>query len=294
VFSFIIYFIEILNTIHIERTVFMSSDSIISGIKCFVVDMDGTFYLGDSLLPGAMHFADAVKATDRRFFFFTNNSSHNEEECLEKLRKLGYPAQKGSVIISSHVTIDFLKRNRPGKSVYLLGNENLTGDFIDAGIPMTDENPDIVVLGFDTSLTYEKIDKAANFIAGGAEYIATHPDDNCPLKNGFMLDVGSFMAMFRQSTGRMPDLIMGKPYAFTVDFVTHAIGCTREEIAFVGDRLATDIAIGSKNGLASVLVYTGVTTPEEYEKSDIKASLAVENIGVLGDKILEAGKYIRG
>lgn len=269
----------------------MTGNNVIKGIKCFIVDMDGTFYLGDSLLPGAQHFADAVKETDRRFFFFTNNSSHNEEECLVKLNKLGYPANKGDVIISSHVTIDFLKRNRAGKSVYLLGNENLTGDFIEAGIPMDDENPDIVVLGFDTALTYEKINKAANFLAGGAEYIATHPDDNCPLKYGFMPDVGSFMAMFRQSTGRMPDLIMGKPYAFTVDFVTNAIGCKREEIAFVGDRLETDIAIGANNGLASVLVYTGVTSPEKYEKSEIRASLAVENIGALGDEILAAGRY---
>lgn len=269
----------------------MSSDSVISGIRCFIVDMDGTFYLGDSLLPGAIHFAEAIKETNRRFFFFTNNSSHNEEECLVKLNKLGYPAKKGDVIISSHVTIDFLKRNRPDKTVYLLGNDNLTGDFIEAGIPMDDVHPDIVVLGFDTALTYEKINKAANFLAAGAEYIATHPDDNCPLKDGFMPDVGSFISMFRQSTGRTPDLIMGKPYAFTVDFVTNAIGCRREEIAFVGDRLETDIAIGANNGLASVLVYTGVTSPEKYASSSIRASLDVENIGKLGDAVLAAGKY---
>lgn len=271
----------------------MSADSVLKKTRCFVVDMDGTFYLGDSLLPGALHFVEAVKNTGRQFFFFTNNSSHNEEECLIKLNKLGYPAKKGDVIISSHVTIDFLKRNRPGKSVYLLGNDNLTGDFIESGIEMTDVNPDIVILGFDTALTYEKINKAANFIAGGAEYIATHPDDNCPLKDGFMPDVGSFIAMFEQSTGRRPDLIMGKPYAFTVDYVTHITGCDRNEIAFVGDRLQTDIAIGTNNGLPSVLVYTGVTSPEMYAKSDIKASIDVENIGILGDLILDAGQFIK-
>ena len=258
----------------------MSLDAL-NSIKCFIVDMDGTFYLGESLLPGAKEFAECVEKSGKKFFFFTNNSSHNEQACLSKLRRYGYDAEDGSVIISSHVTIDFLKRNRPGKTVYLLGNENLTGDFINAGITLTDENPDIVVLGFDTTLTYEKINKAANFIAAGKEYIATHPDNNCPLKDGFMPDTGSMIAMFERSTGRTPDLIMGKPYAYTVDYVTNRIGCKREEVAFVGDRLETDIAIGVKNGLKACLVFTGVTTPEMYEKSDIKATAAFENIGEL-------------
>ncbi len=263
----------------------MSLDAL-NSIKCFIVDMDGTFYLGESLLPGAKEFAECVEKSGKKFFFFTNNSSHNEQACLSKLRRYGYDAEDGSVIISSHVTIDFLKRNRPGKTVYLLGNENLTGDFINAGITLTDEDPDIVVLGFDTTLTYEKINKAANFIAAGKEYIATHPDNNCPLKDGFMPDTGSMIAMFERSTGRTPDLIMGKPYAYTVDYVTNRIGCKREEVAFVGDRLETDIAIGVKNGLKACLVFTGVTTPEMYEKSDIKATAAFANIGELGRALI--------
>ncbi|MCH5198745.1 MAG: HAD-IIA family hydrolase [Oscillospiraceae bacterium] len=256
-------------------------------IKCFIVDMDGTFYLGDELLPGALDFSEAIKKTGRRFFFFTNNSSHSEEECLERLRRIGYNEPDMSVIISSHVAIDYIKRNRPGKSVYLLGNENLTKDFIKAGIELSDSDPDIVVLGFDTTLTYEKINTAARFLSEGKEYFATHPDDNCPLKNGFMVDTGSMIAMFHRSTGRCPDIVFGKPYAYTVDFVTHKIGCKREEIAFVGDRLATDIAIGAKNGLKTALVYTGVTSPELYVKSDIKASAAFNNIGELGKLLTE-------
>lgn len=258
-----------------------------SDIKCFIVDMDGTFYLGDELLPGALEFAEAVKKTGRRFFFYTNNSSHNEEECLERLKRIGFDEPEISVIISSHVAIDYIKRNRPNKSVYLLGNENLTNDFIGAGIKLTDENPDIVVLGFDTTLTYDKINTAAGFLAAGKEYFATHPDDNCPLKNGFMVDTGSMIAMFHRSTGRGPDIIFGKPYAHTVDYVTHKIGCKREEIAFVGDRLATDIAIGAKNGLKTALVYTGVTSPEQYAQSEIKASAAFNNIGELGKLLIE-------
>ncbi len=263
----------------------MDNSTLFADVKCYIVDMDGTFYLGDGLLPGALRFADAVKKKGKRFFFFTNNSSHDEDECLARLRRLGYPAEKGSVIISSHVTADFLRRNRAGKSVYLVGNRNLTKDFREAGIPLVEMNPDIVVIGFDTELTYEKLNKAANFIASGAEYIATHPDVNCPLANGFMPDVGAFMALIKASTGRQPDLIMGKPYAFTVDYVTNLIGCKKEEIAFIGDRLETDIAIGSENGLRSVLVYTGVTTHEMYAASKIKAAAAYENIGEFADDL---------
>lgn len=258
-----------------------------SDVKCFIVDMDGTFYLGDSLLPGAREFSKAVKDTGRRFFFFTNNSSHSEEECLEKLRKMGYDEEGMRVIISSHVTIDFLLQNRPGKKVYLLGNENLTGDFMKAGIPLTDQDPDIVVLGFDTTLTYEKINNAARFLSLGKEYIATHPDDNCPVKDGFMPDTGSMMALFHRSVGRYPDLIMGKPYGYTVDYVCNQIGCRREEIAFVGDRLETDIRIGVENGLKTALVFSGVTSREQYENSEIKASGTFRNIGELAKLLSE-------
>ncbi len=262
-----------------------------SDIRCFLVDMDGTFYLGEELLPGALEFAEAIEKTGRRFFFFTNNSSHNEAELLDLLRRLGYDRPDMHVIISSHVAIDYLKRNRPGRKVYLLGNENLTNDFLAAGIRLTDKDPDIVMLGFDTTLTYEKINKAARFLAAGKEYMATHPDDNCPLKNGFMVDAGSMMAMFKQSTGRMPSVILGKPYGYTVDYVTHLIGCRREEIAFVGDRLATDIALGAQNGIKTALVFTGVTSPSQYERSGIRATATFDNIGELG-KVLLQNPYI--
>lgn len=254
-------------------------------IKCFIVDMDGTFYLGSHIIEGSLDFTEAVKNAGKRFFFYTNNSSHNAAECAVNLKRVGYEANEEDIIISSHVTIDFLKRNRPGKSVYLLGNSNLIRDFVLSGIQLNDVNPDIVVLGFDTSLTYEKISKAANFLAGGAEYIATHPDNNCPTADGFMPDTGSMISLFETSTGRRPDLIMGKPYGFTVDYVTEKIGCSREEIAFIGDRLETDIAIGALNGLKTLLVFSGVTTKEMYETSKIRATAAVNNL-------CEFAKYI--
>ena len=260
------------------------NSSVFEKTKYFIIDMDGTFYLGGEIIEGADRFIDKALATGRDFRFFTNNSSNNVEVCCEKLKKMGYPVSEDKVIISSHVTIDYLNKNHADERVYLLGNERLTNDFIKGGINLVDDEPDVVVLGFDTTLTYEKINKAANYIAGGAVYIATHPDLNCPMANGFMPDTGSMIEMFAASTGKRP-LVMGKPMTHTVDYITSLLGCEREEIAFIGDRLATDIAIGADHGIPCALVLTGVTTKEEYATAGIPASVVVDSLEALGDYI---------
>lgn len=262
----------------------MGNKSAFEKIKYFIIDMDGTFYLDGTLIDGSLDFLDKVKDCGKDFYFFTNNSSNNVEVCYEKLMKMGCDVNKNKVIISSHVTIDFLKRNRPGKKVFLLGNERLTKDFIEAGIELVSENPDIVVLGFDTTLTYEKIYKACNFIANGVEYIATHPDFNCPMAQGFMPDTGSMMAMFKASTGKSP-LVMGKPEKYTVDFLCNILKCGKDELCFIGDRLETDIAIGCKNDVMSVLVLSGVTDKNMYDKSGFKATVVADSLKALCDEI---------
>lgn len=115
-------------------------------------------------------------------------------------------------------------------------------------------------------------------MAEGKEYIATHPDFNCPTADGFMPDTGSMMALFEASTGRKPDMIMGKPHKYTVDYLTRLLSCKKEELCFIGDRLETDILIGQANGIPSVLVLSGVTSPEQYKKSDIRASEVVGSL----------------
>lgn len=248
--------------------------------KYFIIDMDGTFYLGDEIIPGSDKFISYIRSKGKDFYFFTNNSSHNEEECMNKLDKIGFPVDRGRVIISSHVAIDFIKRNRPGKKVFLLANENFTNDCIKENLLLDNENPDIILLGFDTTLTYDKINRACNLLYynKNTEFIATHPDKNCPLKDEFMTDTGSMIEMFYASSGRRPDIIIGKPYRYTIDYVTHRLNCAEDEICFIGDRIETDVAIGYENGIDSVLVYSGVTTPEMYRNQNIKATLDVKNL----------------
>lgn len=262
----------------------MVKNKLFEKIKYFIIDMDGTFYLDGNIIDGSLDFLKRVRECGKDYCFFTNNSSNNVEVCKAKLHNTGCDVQDGQIVISSHVTIDFLKENCKGQSVYLLGNERLTTDFINAGIKLDSQNPDIVVLGFDTTLTYDKINRACSFLAKGKRYIATHPDFNCPTSDGFMPDTGSLMAVFKASTGRDPE-VMGKPMSTTVKYLEKKLNCTKDELCFIGDRLETDIAIGMNNGVCSVLVLTGVTDIEDYEKSEIKASFVAKSLSALSEEL---------
>ncbi len=262
----------------------MVDKTIFAKTKYFIIDMDGTFYLGNRLIDGSDEFIRKLRKSGKDFRFFTNNSSNNEKVCCDKLETMGFKASEEDIIISSHVTAAYLKREYSGKSIYLLGNERLYGYFISQGIRLTQDNPDVVVLGFDTDLTYSRIGKAANFIANGAVYIATHPDLNCPVEGGFMPDTGSMIEMFAASTGRRP-IVMGKPMTETVDYITNLLSCTRDELAFIGDRLTTDIAIAANHGIPSALVFSGVTSPQDYGESSIRASIAVDSLSDLCEYI---------
>ena len=173
---------------------------------------------------------------------------------------------------SGDVTAAFLTRNRPGKSVYLLGTPELWDEFNRAGVPMLcdrqgkltdpDAKADIVVTSFDTTLTYEKLTVACDFIRGGAEYLSTHPDFNCPTETGFIPDSGAIAAAVTASTGVTPTYF-GKPYPETAEMICEITGVSRADMCIFGDRLYTDIALGARNGATSVLVLTGEGTIEE-------------------------------
>ncbi len=245
--------------------------------KYFIIDMDGTFYLGDTMIDGADEFIYKAKEAGKDFCFFTNNSSNSVELCRNRLRKIGFPVTEDKVVLSSDVAVDFIKRNYNGKKVYLLGNGNLYDCFIKGGITLCDDDPDIVVLGFDTDLTYERILKACNFIAKGKVYIATHPDVNCPTKDGFMPDTGAMMAMIEASTGKKP-IIVGKPMIHTVNYISRLLGCKKEELMFIGDRLETDIKIGFDNSIPTALVLSGVTDEKMLRESDVKPTVTAKDL----------------
>ena len=176
----------------------------VQDVDLFVLDMDGTFYLGDRLIEGSLEFIEKVKKAGKRFVFFTNNSSRIPSFYQQKLERMGCLVTTREVITSGDVTINWLQATHPGKKVYLVGTPLLEQSFREGGICLVEEAPDIVVVGFDTTLTYEKLEKACTFIRRGALFIATHLDINCPTEDGFIPDCGAMCALITKSTGVEP------------------------------------------------------------------------------------------
>ncbi|HHU78642.1 MAG: HAD-IIA family hydrolase [Caldicoprobacterales bacterium] len=246
-------------------------------IRYFVLDMDGTFYLGNQLLEGSLEFLEKVKEAGKDFIFFTNNSSRNRETYLEKLAGMNCHISEDQLLTSGMVTIDYIKSTWQNPKVYLLGTPALEKDFSDNGIRLTDKDPDAVVVGFDTTLTYEKLSKACTLIRNNVPFLATHPDNNCPTEFGPIPDCGAMCAFITRSTDVKPRYL-GKPYAETMNYITKYLNCSREELVFVGDRLYTDIAIAARHGATSVLVLTGETGPEDVQHSQYKPDIIADRL----------------
>ena len=267
----------------------MNRIEILKKTKLFVLDMDGTFYLGEHVLDGALDFISSVKKAGKDFIFFTNNSSKSPELYIEKLAKIPVEIDVASefryrdplIMTSADVTITYLKKYHKNAKIYLVGTDSLIKMFEAEKICLDDKKPDIVVVGFDTTLTYIKLEKACSFIRNGAIFYATHPDINCPVENGFIPDVGSFCAAISLSTGVTPK-IFGKPHVETLESILDNYKSKKEEIAFVGDRLYTDVAEGVENGSRGILVLTGETKKEDILSSDIQPDAVFDSLGEMG------------
>ena len=247
-------------------------------IKCFILDMDGTIYLGNELFPFTKDFLKKVEETGREYYFFTNNSSKSQQAYIEKLGKLGIQIKKDQMMTSSHVIVKYLKEHYGGKSIYVLGTPSLIQEFQYFDMNLTEEDPDIVLLGFDTTLNYEKLKKACQYIRNGCIYFGMNEDLNCPMEGGtFIPDCGSMARLIEASTGRFPEFF-GKPSKYTLDYIIKETGCKPEEIAIVGDRLYTDIAVADGSEVTSILVLSGESSREDVEKSDIKPDYIVKDL----------------
>ena len=260
-------------------------------ISCYVFDMDGTIYLGEEVLPGAIELINYLKDNDRKFFFFTNNSSKSPLKYVEKLNRLGFPhVERKDILTSGDVTISYLKRTYGDPLVYLAGTPELEEQFISSGIrlcgPDRSITPDVVILGFDTTFNFEKADYICSMVVKDVPYLATNIDKVCPLEGGnFLPDCGSMAKMIEHATGRTPKF-MGKPFPETAEYIKLMAGTDPSEIAVVGDRLYTDIATAYNNGLVSIGVLSGEMTLKDIEESDIKCTYLFNNT----QELLEALK----
>ena len=262
----------------------------LSSVECFLLDMDGTFNLGDRLLPGSLRFVEALKKQSKGYLFLTNNSSRVAGDYTAKMSRLGLPTTEGEVFTSGEATARYLLEQGTSRKLFVVGTPALEEEFRRYGFEPAAERPQQIVLGFDTTLTYAKLWRLCDLVREGIPYLATHPDFNCPTEHGYMPDTGAMIAFVRASTGREPDLVIGKPNRTIVDMAARKLGVPIERMAMVGDRLYTDIALGQTSGIATVLVLSGEATRSDLERSSFRPDYVFEDLGGLADWIERHGR----
>jgi len=247
-------------------------------------DLDGTVYLGEALLPGAAELIAALAAAGVPYLFATNNSSTSGLRYVHRLTALGLPATRASILTSNDVTVSHL-RDAGLRRPFLVATPEVEAEYRAAGLEPTGleavgGEPDAVVLTFDTSLTYAKLRRAADLIRAGLPYVATHPDLVCPTPTGPIPDCGAFAALLFEATGRRPR-VMGKPAPPMAAAIRARLGLGAGAIAFVGDRLYTDVRMAKDHGFLAVLTLTGETRREDLAASADVPDLVVDDLAAL-------------
>jgi len=253
---------------------------ILASTRVFLLDLDGTLYLGERWLPGAREFLSWLQGSSHKYLILTNNSSRDPAAYRQKLGSMGAELPLECFYTSGDATLHALIARYPRSRVFVAGTTPLKKLFRQAGFQVVNRDPEVVVLGFDTRITYETLRITCDFVRTGLPYFATHPDLNCPIESGTIPDTGAFIALIAASTGRQPDEICGKPYPALVDAISQRLGCPPEQMTMVGDRLNTDIALGSA-GIRTILVLTGETTLEDLQTSPWQPDIIFQNIGEL-------------
>jgi len=247
--------------------------------KLFLLDMDGTIYLDNDLFDGTMDFLEYVKRIGGRYIFLTNNSSKSVDKYMEKLASLGIETTAEDFLTSTNATVLYLKKKNYHK-IYAFGTTSFKEQLKDAGLPITDrleDDIDCLCMGFDTELTFQKLEDACILLNRGIDYIATNPDWVCPTWYGYVPDCGSVSQMLFNATKRKP-IFIGKPEPTMALLAMEKTGYGKEETAVMGDRLYTDIACGVNAGISSIFVLSGEGTMEDVEKSDVKPEFIYQNI----------------
>ncbi len=238
---------------------------IIRNKKGFICDMDGVIYHGNKILDGVADFVNWMIDNDKKFVFLTNSPERTPHELSMKLERMGLKVSADHFYTSAMATAAFLKSQASDCTAYVIGEAALTKALYDQGIYMNDINPDYVVVGETRSYNFEKIEKAIELVNKGAKLIGTNPDITGPTEKGIMPATGSLIAPIEIATGKRAYFV-GKPNPLMLRHGLKKIGCHSEEIAFIGDRMDTDIIAGIESNVDTVLVLTGVTAKEDIDK----------------------------
>lgn len=263
-------------------------------IRHVALDMDGTIYKGDTLFPYTKSFLSGLKEMGIGYSFLTNNPSKSTDNYLEHLKKMGLPAMREELYTSAQATINYIKHNLPAaKRLFILGTPSMISEFENAGFMSTTDDaedvPDAIVVGFDMTLNYPRVCRAAWWIRLNIPYLATNPDWVCPTDQPTVLvDCGSICAMLEKATNRKPDTVLGKPQPEMLDGILHANNLKPEEVAMVGDRVYTDMMMAHNAGAFGVLVLSGEATLDDAKNADPLPNVTLDSIAELGALIQEA------
>lgn len=251
--------------------------------QCFVFDIDGTVVWGTRPIPEAVAFILRLRETGRQVIFYTNNPNRSHEEAAAYLNAMGFETSPEEIVSSEDVAFAYLREHHPNGKVFLVGVPAMEKHFIDAGfdvVGMDAERADAVLVGFDQTMTYDKITKAIRLILGGAALLGTHPDRITPSTDGLVLDCGSICAMLTSATEVEP-VYLGKPTALGLPLIGQLTGLAADQMCMVGDRLYTDVAFGNNAGMTSLLVLTGGTSLEEamQARGEEKPDVVLPHLG---------------
>ena len=255
-------------------------DASLDGVLTVFCDLDGTLYLGDELIPGALEFLERCEARGIRRFFLSNNSSRSVEQYLAKLHGLGIPAEAADIMLSTHDLIAWLIEEGVSDT-YLVGTEGMRAMLEGAGIETQSKTPEYVVLGYDTEITYDKLATASIHLHAGAPLVASHPDIVCPSPDGGLPDSGAYMALFEATTGATPVHVCGKPNAGMLLHKVVELGLEPSECALIGDRLYTDLEMAARAGVRGVLVLSGEATADDARAAPQNPDLVVKSVDSL-------------
>lgn len=257
--------------------------------KLFLLDMDGTLYLDETLFDGAAELLHHIRESGGRYLFLTNNSSKSVDAYVEKMTCLGIPAAEEDFLTSVDALILYLyERQWEEKRFYVCGTQSMKSQLRAAGFAVTEDcdEADVLLMGFDTELTFQKLEDACILLGRGVEYVATNPDWVCPTRYGYVPDCGSVCEMLYRATGRRP-FVIGKPKPEMPLLAMKMTGYSPEETVLVGDRLYTDIASGANAGIDTVLVLSGEAKEADVSASKIKPTFVLQNVKELLHMISE-------
>jgi len=252
----------------------------LESLNCFLLDMDGTVYLGPHPIDGAPEFIHFLRETGRRLLFFTNNPSSDAKAYSVKLQGMGIDAQPQDILTAGEATARYLLSETDYRRLCVLGTPSFEEELRRTGLEVTDEHPDAVVLAFDKTLTYAKLERACLLVRQGLPYIATNPDKVCPTEYGYIPDCGAMAALIEAATGRQPKFI-GKPNPEMVRMGLAKLSADPQHTAMAGDRLYTDIEMAHRAGITSILVLSGETQPEDLQRVERKPDFVFPSLAEL-------------